>query len=54
MNESEDEERQNLSADYENDKYIFFPLVKISNCSVNLGKRTKSLTHLVSIELKKY
>lgn len=55
INENKDEERQDLSADYENDGYILFPPpFKVSNRPVNLDKGTRSLTHLVSIESKKY
>ena len=54
INENEDEKRQNLPADYENDRYIPFFLLKVSNYPVNLDKRTRSLIHLVSIESKKY
>ncbi len=54
INEREDEERQDLPAGYGNDGYILLPLLKVSNRLVNLGKRTKSLTNLVSIESKKY
>ena len=54
INESGDEERQDLLADYENDRYIPLYFLKVSNCLVNLGKETKSLTHLINIELKKY
>ncbi len=54
INESEDEERQDLPADYENDGYIPLPPLKVSNRPVNLGKGTRSLTHLVSIESKRY
>ena len=54
INKSENEEKQNLLADYKNDRYILFPLLKISNCLVNLGKETKSLTYIVNIEPKKY
>lgn len=50
INEYEDEKRQNLLADYENDGYIpLFPL-KISNYSVNLGEKIRSLTYLVNIK----
>ena len=54
INEGEDEERQDLPADYESDGYIPFSFFKISNCPVNLGKRTRSLTHRISIKSKKY
>lgn len=54
INESEDEDRQDLPADYENDRYIFLPPLKLSNRPVNLGEEMRSLTHLVSIESKKY
>ncbi len=54
INESEQEERQDLPADYENGGYIPLPLLKVSNCLVNLGEGTRSLTHLVSIESKRY
>ncbi len=54
INVSRDEERQNLSIDYENNGYIPFLPLKVSNCPINLGEKTRSLTYLVSIELKKY
>ncbi len=54
INESEDEERQDLLVDYENDGYILLLPLKISNRLVNLGKGTRSLTHLVSIESKRF
>ena len=54
INESEDEKRQDLPVDYENDGYISIPPLKVSNCLVNLGKRMRSLTYLISIELKRY
>ncbi len=54
INKSEDEEKQDLPKDYENDGYIPLPFLKLLNCLVNLGKGTKSLTHLVSIESKRY
>ncbi len=54
INEREDEERQDLPTDYENDGYIPLPPLKVSNRPVNLGEGTRSLTHLVSIESKRY
>ncbi len=54
INESKDEERQDLSANYENGRYIPLPPLKILNRPVNLGERTRSLTYLVSIKSKKY
>ncbi len=54
INESEDKERQNLSADYENDGYIPLPPLKVSNRPINLGEGTRSQTHLVNIESKRY
>ncbi len=54
INESEDEEKQDLPADYENGRYIPLPPLKVSNRLINLGKRTKSLTYLVSIKSKRY
>lgn len=52
IDESEDEERQGL-ADYESDGYIPLPLPPLSkepNRPSNLGKGTRSLTHLISIQ----
>lgn len=55
INESSNEEKQNLPVDYENDGYIPLPSpFKVSNCLVNLGEGTRNLTYLVSIESKKY
>ncbi len=54
INENEDEKKQDLPADYKNGGYILFPPLKISNCPVNLGEGRRSLTHLVSIESKRY
>ncbi len=54
INKSEDEERQDLRADYENDGYIPLPPLKVSNRPLNLGKETRSLTYLVSIKSKRY
>lgn len=53
LNKSEDKERQDVPADYENDRYISFPPLKVSNCLVNLGKETRSLTYLISIKSKR-
>ncbi len=54
INESEDEERQDLPADYENGGYILLSSLKVSNRPINQGEGTRSLTHLVSIESKRY
>ncbi len=54
INKSEDDKRQDLLADYENGRYIPFPPLKVLNRPVNLDDGTKSLTHLVSIESKRY
>lgn len=51
INESEDEERQDLLVDYENDRYILLLPLKVSNRLLNLGEGTKNLVHLVSKEL---
>lgn len=48
-----DEERQDLPADYENNRYIPFLPLKKSNRPLNLGVKTRSLTYLVSIKSKK-
>lgn len=45
INESEDEKSQNLLTDYENNRYILFSPLKVSNHPVNLGKETRSLTY---------
>ena len=44
INESEDEKKQDLPADYKNDEYILLPALKILNCPVNLRKGTRSLS----------
>ncbi len=54
INESEDDERQDLLAHYKNDGYISFPFLKVSNRLLNLGEGTRSLTDLLSIESKRY
>lgn len=54
INESEDEERQDLSADYEDDGYISLPLLKVSNRPINLGEKRRNLTYLISIKSKRY
>ncbi len=54
MNESEDKEKQDLPAEYKNIRYIPLLFLKVSNHLINLGKETRSLTHLVSIESKRY
>lgn len=54
INKSEDKEKQDLPADYKNDRYIPLPLLKVLNCLVNLGKEIRSRPYLISIESKKY
>ena len=54
INESDFEEKQDLIADYESDRYIPLLSLKVLSRPVNLGERTRSLTHLVNIESKKY
>lgn len=54
INCSEDQEREN-PANYDNDRYVpLFPKPKLIDRPLNLGVRTKSVTHFVSIEFNKY
>lgn len=49
IDRNKDDNKQDV-ANYNNNEYILlFCYSKVTNCLSNLGKRTRSLTHLISI-----
>ena len=39
---SEDEKKPDLPVDYESDRYILLPSLKVLNCPINLGEKTRN------------